>query len=140
MSARGYVADANLLIALLNPRDALHEASIPLVAGLDPDKMIYVHPINIAEVLGFYETRYEREQKWDMLGELGRFVAAGPDDSPMGEAEELAELRYVTGMKMPDVCAIQTALTWRSVLITHDQRLAKAARRIGLAVIPEVAA
>lgn len=134
--SRGYVADANLLIALLDPDDALHEASVEILLDLDPDKGIYVNPINIAEVLGYYETSFERDQKWALLGSLGRFVAAGSDDSPMGDALELAELRQATGRKMPDVCAMHTALTWRSTLITHDQALAKSARRIGIEVMP----
>lgn len=134
--SRGYTADANLLIALLDPTNALHEASLDVIAHLD-DEMIHVNPINVAEVLSFYASSFERDQKWDLLGEMARFSATGVGESPMGEALELAELRHVTGLKMPDVCALYTALMTRSILITHDHRLAKAARRIGVTVIPE---
>lgn len=132
-----YVADANLLIALLDTKNATHETSVDLLAAIHPDRMIYVHPLNLAEVLSFYPTSIEREQKWAALQEMARFAVVAVGDSAHEEAMDLAEIRHATKAQMPDVCALYTAHALRAVaVLSHDQRLAKKASRIGIRVVP----
>lgn len=55
---------------------------------------------------------------------IGQRVA----DQRDGESLRLAALRVETGLKLPDCCALDTALTLESTLTTFDERLTDAAR------------
>ena len=132
-----YVADANILISLLDPDNALHAVSIGLIADCGSG-LIYVHPLNLAEVLSFYETTLAREQHWAALQQAARFEVADTDQTPLAQALGLAEMRHLSRQHMPDVCALALAHRTASTLLTHDVRLAKAARQLGLPTLPVV--
>ena len=55
--------------------------------------------------------------------------------SDTGQARYLAELRVETGLKMPDVCVLDTALSNDADLATFDTPLATAARALGITVL-----
>ena len=47
----------------------------------------------------------------------------------------MASLRATTGLRLPDWCALDTALTSAPALATFDAALAAAARRLGVTVL-----
>jgi predicted nucleic acid-binding protein len=53
-----------------------------------------------------------------------------------GEPLRLAQLRVSCGLKLPDCCALDTALSTKSTLATFDEALAKVARRHQVTVAP----
>ncbi|WP_147916059.1 type II toxin-antitoxin system VapC family toxin [Ruania zhangjianzhongii] len=57
-------------------------------------------------------------------------------DHPEGEPLRLARLRVQCGLRLPDCCALDTALATESTLATFDGALARAARDLGVAVAP----
>lgn len=64
--------------------------------------------------------------------------AAGVQLAPRDADEplRLAELRVTTGLKLPDCCVLDVAMTNRARLATFDRGLAAAARGLGVAVVP----
>ncbi len=69
-----------------------------------------------------------------MLAELdamGLTAADGGSDQSL----RLARLRVSTGLKLPDCCVLDTALSNRTRLATFDSALAGAARDVGIAVL-----
>lgn len=52
------------------------------------------------------------------------------------EPLRLAELRAAERLKLPDCCVLDAALTNDATLVTVDEKLAEAARRLGLSVLP----
>jgi predicted nucleic acid-binding protein len=63
---------------------------------------------------------------------IGIRVVERPDD----EALRPANLRAGPGLKLPDRCALDTALVTGSALATFDEHLAETARRRHLTVAP----
>jgi predicted nucleic acid-binding protein len=59
-------------------------------------------------------------------------MARHPDDEPL----RLANLRATTGLRLPDCCALDTALSNGAMVATFDQALAGAARQLNVAVLP----
>jgi len=124
--------DASVLIAHLSPRDPHHpRATAYLRAAVE--RGFLIHSLNLAEVLvGGARIGREREMLAD-LESIGVRVA----DRPAQEALRLAVLRARTGLKLPDCCALDTALAHGTALATFDGALAKAAREHHLTVAPE---
>lgn len=125
------VLDASVLIAHLNGEDAHHavaEAFFTENAGAE----FLMHTVNVAEILVVPMRMHRAEQAARMLHGMG---IAEWNHEP-GEARHLAELRVETDLRMPDVCALDTALRNSAALATFDARLAKAARRLGVRVFP----
>jgi predicted nucleic acid-binding protein len=120
--------DAGVVIAHLSPTDAHHRAATAyLVASADEDFVI--HCLNLAEVLvGGVRTGRGQELLTD-VEQIGIHVA----DRPPGESLRLANLRATLGLKMPDCCALDTALHTGSTL---DESLANAARQRRVTVAP----
>lgn len=126
--------DASLLIAHLNPHEVHHRAATELLreAGAKP---LLIHSINLAEILvGGVRIGRGREMLEDLRA-LGVIVADRVDE----EAMRLALLRVETGLKLPDCCALDAAVTTESTLATFDRALAGAARSRGIAVVPDAA-
>jgi predicted nucleic acid-binding protein len=123
------VVDANYLIALFDPADAHHAWATQLLEtfGAQP---VAITSLDLAEVLvrpyqqglgaEFEEALVELEI--EVLGAIAE------------DATELAKLRGQTGLRMPDVVALQTALRMRASLATADARLARQALALGISV------
>lgn len=123
--------DASLLIAHLSPHDTHHRAATDLLRK-SVDETILIHSLNLAEVLvGGARLGHGQEMLDDLLA-----IAIQVADPQPGESLRLAALRAESGLKLPDCCALDTALTTRSTLATFDSALADAARQHGLGVAP----
>ena len=124
------VLDATVLIAHFGSADRHHDSATHLLNELVGD-ILLVHPVNLAEVLVGGVRQGRGQQMAADLETLGVVVA----DQLEGEPLRLAELRVRSGLKLPDCCALDTALTRRSALATFDQALAAAARTEGVQVL-----
>ena len=116
--------DASVLIAHLYPRDPHHQAATAFLRA-SADEAFLIHSLNLAEVLvgGVKAGRGE-----EMLADL-QAIGIRVSDRVDGEPLRLADLRADTGLKLPDCCALDTAITSKSALATFDTALAKAARK-----------
>lgn len=124
--------DASIIIAHFNEADTHHPAAEAFFTE-HIDAEFLMHTLTIAEVL-VVPTRMRRvEQAMRWLGRLG---VAEWNHSP-GEARHLAELRVESGLRMPDVCVLDTALSTNAALATFDTALASAARSLGVTLLPE---
>ena len=89
------------------------------------DQGFLIHSLNLAEVLvGGARVGRGQEMLTD-LETIGIHVA----DRQEGEPLRLANLRAASGLRLPDCCALDTALPTNSTLATFDEALAKTARR-----------
>ncbi|MDA8148651.1 MAG: type II toxin-antitoxin system VapC family toxin [Actinomycetota bacterium] len=123
--------DASVVVAHLSPRDPNHQAaSAFLEKALAEDFLM--HSLNLAEVLVGGARAGRGQEMLDDLLAIGIRVAERPDD----EALRLANLRASSGLKLPDCCALDTALLTGSTLATFDEHVARAARRRHVTVAP----
>lgn len=125
--------DASVLIAHLNPHDPRHQTAAEYLRE-SADEELVIHSLNLAEVL-VGGARVGRGQ--EMLTDL-EAIGIHAADRQDGEPLRLANLRAKSGLKLPDCCALDTALTTASTLATVDGGLAKAARQHHLAVAPDL--
>ena len=122
--------DASLLVAWLWPEDRHHDAADDFLTERAGEDLI-LHPLTLAEVLvGGVRLDRGTEMLADMQ-QLGIRVASPGDGEPL----RLATLRVTTGLKMPDCCVLDTAITHQADLATFDDALAVAARNAGLDVL-----
>ena len=91
-----------------------------------------MHPLNLAEVL-VGGVRIGRAV--EMLADLREIGVAAMESTP-DEPMRLATLRATSGLKLPDCCALDTAMTHRTPLATFDDALAAVAARHGVEVLP----
>lgn len=124
------VLDASVMIAVLSPTDALHgRAQALLIDHLE--EQFAMHALTRAEVL-VGPARIGRvhvaEAQLDRL-EI-RTVGLTGD-----QAAELAQLRAVMGVKLPDCCVLLAATDLRASVATFDERLARAAAAASIDVI-----
>ncbi len=123
--------DASLVIAHLYPHDPHHQEATGYLRRSAGERFA-MHSLNFAEVLvGGAKAGRGREMLAD-LEAIGIRVADRPADEPL----RLAELRASSGLRLPDCCALDTALSTASTLATFDDALAEAARRCHVAVAP----
>lgn len=121
--------DASVLIAHL-AKDEGYSAFAREIIREAVGEALLVHPLTLAEVL-VGAVRVGREQSLlSDLDAMGVEVSPGGNDQPL----RLARLRVSTGLKLPDCCVLDTALTAGARLGTFDAALAAAARRSGIAV------
>jgi predicted nucleic acid-binding protein len=129
--ARVIVLDASVLIGLLDANDGFHEASGYLLSEALGEEM-GANQLTLAEVL----VVPAREGRVDaILGDLDDLEVAElgfPPNTPT----RLAELRSVTGLKMPDCCVLLSAQDIGGTVATFDDRLRSAAVKLGLRVSP----
>lgn len=124
--------DASVLVAHLYPQDPHHQAATDHLHGA-ADEGFIIHSLNLAEVLvGGVKVGRGHEMLAD-LEAVGIDVA----DRREGEPLRLASLRAGAGLKLPDCCALDTAMTTASTLATFDGALAEAARRHHVTVAPD---
>lgn len=121
--------DASVVIAHLHPHDSLHQAATEYLRRSADDGFV-IHALNLAEVL-VGGVRVGRGQ--EMLADI-EAIGIHVADRPAGEALRLANLRVSSGLRLPDCCALDTALSTGSTLATGDAALAKAARQHHLTV------
>lgn len=98
------------------PRRHRHRASA--------EEAVVIHPLNLAEVLVGAVRAGRGHELVDDLHAIGVRAA----DSADGERLSLATLRVETRLKLPDCCALDTALTSESTLATFAELLAAVAR------------
>lgn len=123
--------DASVIIAHLYVPDPHHETATDYLRN-SADQGFVVHSLNLAEVL-VTAVRAAREQ--EVLADL-EAMGVRVADVHEGEALRLARLRATSGLKLPDCCALDTAIITGSTLATFDDSLAKAARKFNVAVAP----
>ncbi|MGH3549911.1 MAG: type II toxin-antitoxin system VapC family toxin [Pseudonocardiaceae bacterium] len=124
--------DASVVIAHLYPRDPHHQAATEYLRR-SAEQGFVIHSLNLAEVLvGGVKAGRGQEMLTD-LQMIGIHVADRPDGEPL----RLANLRASSGLKLPDCCALATALATASTLATFDDALAKAARQHHVTVAPD---
>lgn len=125
------VLDASVLVAHLSPSDAHHEAATQLLLAAT-DESLAVHALTLAEVLvGGVKIDKGAELLADLQA-IGLGLAVRDDDEPL----RLAELRALTGLRLPDCCVLDAAQTHAAQLATFDRALAAAAGRLGVTVLP----
>lgn len=122
--------DASVLIAHL-ARDDRHFVVARDILRQAVGEALLVHPLTLAEVL-VGGVRVGREHALSAeLEAMGLNVTDGGGDQPL----RLARLRVSTGLKLPDCCVLDTALTARARLGTFDTALTAAARQCGIPVV-----
>lgn len=125
--------DTSVVIAHLAPHDLHHRAASGLL-GAAAEGGFVMHSLNLAEVL-MGGARAGRGS--EMLADLeatGIQVA----DQRGGEPLRLATLRASSRLKLPDCCALDTALSTATALATVDTALAEAAHHHHVTVVPTV--
>lgn len=125
------VLDASVLIAHLDARDALHaRARAVLIAASDRAWG--------ASVLTLAETLVGPARSGRLQDAQRAIESIGVESIPLGpgDASELAVLRAVSGLTMPDCCVLQAAASvGADTVATFDERLRRAAGERGLAVL-----
>jgi len=125
------VVDASVLIAHLHPVDEHHAAATDFLIAAT-DQVLLIHPLNLAEVLvGGARSGRVLELANDLTA-IGIRAAPHDDSEPL----RLAELRASTGLRLPDCCALDTAMTQHAPLATFDAALARAAQQHRIDVLP----
>lgn len=123
--------DASVVIAHLSTQDPYHQAASAYLEQARTEDFL-MHSLNLAEVLVGGARAGRAQEMLDDLLAIGIRVAQRPDD----EALRLANLRAASGLKLPDCCALDTALLSGSTLATFDEHLASAARQRHVTVAP----
>lgn len=121
--------DASVLIAHLSPADSHHHLATEYLLEASSEDLV-IHSLNLAEVLVGGVSAGRGQELLTDLEAMGVRVADRQDGEPL----RLASLGAATGLKLPDCCALDTALTTCSILATFDAALAKAARQHQLPV------
>lgn len=124
--------DASLVIAHLSPDDPHHTAASEYLRGEAPGDFV-MHSLNLAEVLVGGIRAGRGQEMLDDLQAMGIHVAERPEGEPM----RLASLRAGTRLRLPDCCALDTALAAQTTLATFDEALATAARERDVTVAPD---
>ncbi|MCZ2404630.1 type II toxin-antitoxin system VapC family toxin [Paenarthrobacter sp. Z7-10] len=121
--------DASVLIALLETGDQHHQRAREfLSAAVDQPWIINV--LTLAEVM----VAPARFGRLPLAKAALDSLALRVDAISADQAEALALLRAETGLKMPDVCVLLTALAAGASVATFDDRLASAARSRGVSL------
>lgn len=123
------VLDASVLVAFLDPCDALHGKSVSTMLELGSDRLL-ISPITHAEVLVGPARSGTLASTQAALSALGVTEVALPADA----APQLAGLRATTALKLPDCCVLLAAQQSASTVLTFDLRLATAAAALGVGV------
>ncbi len=125
--------DASVVIAHLYPQDPHHHAATVFLLD-HADEPMLMHSLNLAEVLIGGVRAGRGQELLDDLRAIGIQVADHQAEEPI----RLATLRVETGLRLPDCCVLNTALTTNSTLATFDERLASVARSRHLSVAPAI--
>lgn len=124
------VLDATVLIAYLDGDDAHHDRAVTVLAR-EIDEDFGASPLTIAEVLVGPARAGRLDDAVAALRDLEVVEQALPPDT----STRLAELRAMTGLRMPDCCIVLAAQTAGASIAAFDDRLVKAVERLGLEAI-----
>jgi predicted nucleic acid-binding protein len=122
--------DANVLIALMDPKDATHVLAVEMLDSYEWDELA-TSTVTLAEVLvrpmqdGVYEERL------DAVSALGVHLIGVDGERVRTTAQLSARHR----LRPPDAVVLAVAMSTSSAIMTLDVRLAKVARRLGFPVI-----
>lgn len=122
--------DASTVIALLAPHDVHHASALEL-ADRKAGQAFAASVVTHSEILVGYATGGRLAEGRRRLRRLEMA------EVPLGHraAEQLAQLRASTGLKLPDCCVLLAAQdAGADAVATFDDRLAEAARALGLTV------
>lgn len=122
--------DASVLSAHLNPVDTHHDAATRILLAASTESLL-VHTITLVEVL-VGGVRIGRGAQMHADLRAAGIQLAGHDEH---ECLRLAELRATSGLKLPDCCVLDTAISNDASLATFDDALAMVARQRGVAVL-----
>lgn len=123
------VLDASVLIGYLDAGDAHHARAVALLTR-EIDDDFAVNLLTLAEILVAPTRAGRADMVLGILDDLGVETLQFPPDS----AVVLAQLRAETLLTMPDCCVLLSARAQQARLASFDERVAKAARAMGLEV------
>lgn len=124
------VLDASVLIGHLEPADADHERAVELLMRCADDEFA-ASVISLAEI-------YVGAARAQRLADAQRMVALLRVSSlplPASAGPRLAQIRVVTGLKLPDCCVLDAAERHDATVATFDTALATQAQRLGLGTV-----
>ena len=122
--------DASVLIAQFDRDDAHHVRAVESFEGWVGRRFV-VSTVTLAEVL----VRHVQVGSVDAARETLRRLFVDEQPIAPGSAGRLASLRVTTGLKLPDCCVLLAAQdAGANAIATFDDRLADAARGLGLGV------
>lgn len=124
--------DAGVLISFFEENDAHHASALRLFRS-HAMEIRYLSQITHAETLVHAARQHREEDLYRAIEELGFRVLSHPQDTGV----RLAQIRAETGLKLPDCYVILTADQSGSRIATFDDRLAEAARRLGIEVVDQ---
>lgn len=122
--------DASALIAHFDNGDAHHARARTLLMSAIGQQLV-ASPITVAEVLVGPARTGHLDEAVHAIGVLGLRTI----DLDLNAPARLAELRAETGLRLPDCCVLLVAQTAGAAVITFDDRLAIAGRRLDLDVL-----
>jgi predicted nucleic acid-binding protein len=125
----GLVLDASVMIALYNDKDLHHNWAINLMFQSSAETF-HMSSLNLAEV-AVQPAKLGIIQKF-LTGISGLNVQVS--GLSQHDALELAQIRAVANVPMPDCCVIQLAQAKVAPIATADRALAKAAMALGIEV------
>lgn len=125
------VLDASVLIGHLDDRDVHHAAARDLLED-SVTSPLGASAMSLAETLVAPARAGRLEEARAALERLGVSELGLGADGPA----RLAHLRAGTGRKLPDCCVLLAAQEHRGVVASFDAGLIRAARELGLAVVP----
>ena len=123
------VIDANILFGLFDAGDALHDKAVRLLDTYADDQWS-TSVLTLAEF-------YVHPAKSNGLARAERFITdLGIISVPLlsTDAAPLARVRANSGLKLPDAVVLWLAQSTSATLMTLDDRLAKAAERLGVPI------
>ncbi|WP_395245516.1 type II toxin-antitoxin system VapC family toxin [Agromyces sp. MMS24-K17] len=124
------VLDARVVIAQFSSHDAHHDRAVAFFRR-HVSEDFSMHSLTLAEVLVAPARAGRGEAAEHAVASLGIREWA----PPVGSAARLARIRVESGMKLPDCCVLDVALSQNARLATFDGALAIAARGLGVDVV-----
>lgn len=122
--------DANILIALTDPKDASHALAVEILDAYEWDELA-TSTVTLAEVLVRPMNQGAYEGQLDAVSALGVHLI-GVDGE---RVRTMTELSARHRLRPPDAVVLAVAMATSSAIMTLDARLAKVARRLGFPVI-----
>lgn len=124
------VLDASVLIAYLDADDAHHRKAEQLLER-EVDEDFALSPLTLAEIL----VGPMRADRFDLAVAVLRELQIVERPFPPEAALRLAQIRTLTGLRMPDCCVLLTAEEAAASVATFDTALMKAAAGLGLTTV-----
>lgn len=122
------VLDASVLIGYLDADDAHHERATQLLER-EIDADLALNPLTLAEIL----VGPMRADRLDLALAVLHGLEIVERPFPPEAALRLAQIRTLTGRRIPDCCVLFTAEDAAASVATFDTGLMKAAASLGLA-------